>query len=67
MNHPNTKASPPDPDTLDELYSELLILKICIYGLLHIIEELDSEYFQEVGTAASIQLHRFEKVVKQLN
>lgn len=67
MNHPNPKASPPDTDTLDELYSELLILKICIYGMLHIISEFDTNYYQEISSAASIQLHRFENVVKRLN
>ena len=68
MNQPDaTKASPPNPDTIDELYTETLLLKLIIYGMLHIIREYDSDFYHQVSSAASIQLLRFENVVKKLS
>ena len=56
-----------DPDLLDELHQELAILKSCIYGLCYLIREYDKDIYNEIGSAASVQLSRFEKLLNQIN
>ena len=56
-----------DPDLLDELHRELAVLKSCIYAMCHLIQEYDKDIYDEIGSAASVQLSRFEKLFEQLN
>jgi hypothetical protein len=67
MISPNPKVTSNDPDLIDRLNRELAILKICIYGLYHCLQEYDQEIYLETSAATSIQLARFEKLLQQIN
>lgn len=60
-----TQKPPPDPELMNRIFTDIVLLKSFIDGLFYIISEFDNDIRHLIGSAPSDKPHRFENYLKQ--
>lgn len=56
-----------EKNLLDDLYQEIVVLESCLNGVYKIIQEFDTEIYNEISLVIYVQLRRVKGIFKQLS